>query len=158
MLKQSLVAFLLAASCSGASGPPAPANGYQLATGSYTVPAGSEQYLCFAHTLTEKTDVAITEFQVYPSQFVHHLAVFRTLEKEPEGMSVCPVLIKTTWIPMFAGGRGTSGLTLPAGAGFQLAANDQVLVQLHLLNATSQSSEGQTFVNMTYAPRGSQVT
>jgi hypothetical protein len=139
--------------------PPPPANGLQLEAGPYDVAAGSEKYFCFATTLNEAAGVAVTKFDVFNGASVHHMALFKTLAPEPEGFTECPVLIKQTWLPLVAGGRNTTGLTLPAGAGFQLGARDQVLIQLHLLNATSDARPGEkTFVNMTYADNPSAIT
>jgi hypothetical protein len=157
-MRSLTVAALVAVGCGASNAPPAPVHGYQLATGDYTVGAGTEHYFCFAHTLTEAEAVAITRFDVFASQSVHHSVMFKTLAPEPEGFSDCPVLAKETWLPMFAGGRNTQGLDLPTGAGFYLKANDQILLQLHLLNATLEDSTEHTFINLTYADDANSIT
>jgi hypothetical protein len=161
-MRTTIFALIALAGCGSSpmmnTDPAPPAHGYQIATGPYTIPAGTEQYSCFAHTLTETEAQAITKFEVFDSPSVHHMVVFKTIAPEPEGYTDCPVLIKQTWLPLFAGGRGTPGITLPDGAGFPLQANDQILMQLHLLNAGTQASTEKTFVNLTYADDPTKVT
>src|SRR5262249_14877192 len=117
-------------------------------------------YLCYAVTLSEPTqNVAVTQFYGYASTSVHHFEVFQALAPEPDGLNDCgQQLIKTTWSPLFGGGASAGGLDLPTGAGFVLPGNAQLLLQLHLLNATPSPVTQHVVVNMTYAPDASQVT
>src|SRR5205823_653422 len=101
-------------------------------------------------TVTE--DVAATEVDVHAGMLVHHLAVFYTIAEEPDGFSECPSLIKQTWIPLYGGGRNTPGVTLPEGAGFKFKKGQQILMQLHLLNASPQTISETTAVNLIFSP------
>jgi len=136
--------------------PPAPERGIQIKAGEYTVAPGEERYLCWAVTLQEPADVAVTRIDVFDASAVHHVLVSRALQAEP-ATSECPVLARTTWQPFYGGGKGTKGLVLPDGAGFRIAGNTQVVVQLHLLNATTQPVTEKAFVNLTYAADATQV-
>src|SRR5262249_5108351 len=66
--------------------------------------------------------------------------------------------VKTTWLPLFGGGKSVGGLQLPAGAGFQVPKDAQLLVQLHLLNATQAPVTQKVIVNMDYAADPTSVT
>src|SRR5262249_16194109 len=100
---------------------------------------------------------AIVEVQPVYGTITHHTVLFQTITSEPEGFFECPVLVKTNWQPIWAGGRNTNGLVLPQGVGFQIDADTQYLVQLHLLHGgTGPVTEGSA-VNLRYAdPAGLQ--
>jgi hypothetical protein len=149
------------AGCSGApaSNGPAPGTGYRMATPQITLTAGEEKYLCYTVTLQEAADIAVTKFASTPSPVVHHFEVFQTLAPESAGLFDCSAtLIKQTWLPLFGGGAAVGGLTLPAGSGFKLPKDAQLLLQLHLLNATTGPATAQVTVDMTYAPNAATVT
>jgi Copper type II ascorbate-dependent monooxygenase, C-terminal domain len=135
-----------------------PAHGYQLKTPSFTVAGGQEQYLCYTVKLAEPADIAVIQFQGYTAAEVHHYEVFQTIATEPDGVFECPSLIKQSWLPLFGGGVGAQGLTVPTGAGFKLPKDAQLLLQLHLLNAKAQPITDHVVVNMTYADDASTIT
>lgn len=105
-------------------------------TESFTVPAGSERYLCW----TTKTDkpLKVKAIEFAGSNEIHHLTFAQTILPEPAGLSECEFLLKTTWLPLFSAGAGANKLSLPNGVAQELPAGTQLLVQLHLLNVTSQ--------------------
>lgn len=148
----SVVALAGCGAEQGTPDPTPPAHGVQLATGSYQVPAGSEKYYCFATTLAEAGTIGIDQVEAFEGASVHHMAVFRTLEPEPEGFAECPVLIKQSWIPIYGNGVAKNNITLdlPAGTAFKIAGNSQLLIQLHLLNASTSDRTEKTFVNLRY--------
>lgn len=106
-------------------------------TAPFEVPAGTETFLCYAHTLTE--DVVLDSMSYTARPVIHHLLFARTMAPEPEGVSECDVLFRPTWVPLFGAGSGDASLNIPQGAGHLLPAGTQLLVQLHLLNSTSAS-------------------
>jgi hypothetical protein len=139
--------------------PPPPAHGYQLKTPEFTLQPTEEKYLCYATKLPDMVDVAVTEFDPYVVAQVHHFEVFRTLSPEQPGLSDCTdTPIKESWLPLFGGGVQAGGLKLPAGSGFQIPTNSQILVQLHLLNATQAPVTAKAIINMTYADNAASVT
>ncbi|HKP58313.1 MAG TPA: hypothetical protein VJV78_16415 [Polyangiales bacterium] len=112
-------------------------NGAQIfRTEPFTVPAGSERYVCWTVKTDKPLQVKAIEFAGSPG--IHHLTFAQTIAPEPEGMSECEVLLKTTWMPLFSAGAGANKLSLPAGVAHVLPAGTQLLVQLHLLNATDK--------------------
>ena len=163
-------ALLLAASglgltgCGGTSATmmdlgPAPGTGYQMVTPDLMINAGEEKYLCYTVTLKEAADVAVTQFESTTSTAVHHFEVFQTLAPEQDGLFDCSsTLIKQSWLPLFGGGASAGGLTLPAGSGFKIAKDAQLLLQVHLLNATMKPVTTHVTVDMTYAPDATTVT
>lgn len=154
---------LAVAACGGGGGSagalPPPANGFQIKPAAVMLAAGEEKYVCFSVTLKEGADVAVTEFQSSATEVVHHFEVFQTLAPEPDGFSDCSqTLIKVSWLPMFGGGAGAGGLKLPDGAGFKIPKDAQLLLQLHLLNATTSPVSTTVAVNLSYAAHPTAVT
>lgn len=106
-------------------------------TASYTVqPNEEKRYYCFTMRLPADQDVFVTEITPKYGRATHHLGVYYTLADEPDGVFDCPELVKQTWIPLYGGGIESGTLAAPSGAAFHLKAGQQILVQLHLLNAT----------------------
>ena len=144
----------LVAACGGAPAtvnPPA-GSGYRMQTPSITLAAGEEKYYCYTATLQEAKDIAVVKFDSQTSPLVHHFEVFQTLAPEQAGLFDCSsTLIKQSWMPLFGAGAGGGGFTLPDGAGFQIPKNAQLLLQLHLLNATPGPQTAQVGIDMTYA-------
>jgi hypothetical protein len=121
--------------------------------------SGEEKYLCYTVKLDAPADVAVTRFEPFASQVVHHYEVFQALAPEKEGLFDCSQQqIKMSWLPLFGGGAGAAGLQLPQGTGFKLPRSAQLLVQLHLLNAAPAPSESRVVINMDYAQDPAQIT
>ncbi len=149
----------LVAGCNGSGSMSPPKNGYQIKTPPLMLNAGEEKYLCYTVKLNEPADVAVVEFESTTTSTVHHFEVFQALAPEQDGLFDCSSsLIKISWLPLFGGGANAGGLKLPAGAGFQIPKNAQLLVQLHMLNATGAPSSSTVTVDMTYAADASKVT
>jgi hypothetical protein len=71
--------------------------------------------------------------------FVHHEQFVKTLLPEPDGVSVCNQQFKITWMPIFLAGNGPSELQFDEGVGHVIAAGSQLMLQMHLFNATGQA-------------------
>jgi hypothetical protein len=151
----SLVSLVLGAGCSSSTPvtPPPEASTFTLTTDKFEVPAGQERYLCYARTLDE--DLAVDRFDYAAPPVVHHVLVARTLTPEPDGLSECDVLFRTSWAPLFGAGKGTAILEAPSGAGYVLPKGTQILVQLHLLNVTDAPVTEQATVKMRRASTAS---
>jgi hypothetical protein len=148
------VGALGALSCSSSSGgsPPATStsnNQVTLASNEYTLQPGDEKFYCYTMTLTK--DVVATGFTPKYGDATHHVVFAETLAPEPNGFSTCDVFFKTTWAPLFVGGKGTTPLQLPSGTGMKLAAGTQILLQLHLLNSGTAPITDTTSVSMDLA-------
>lgn len=155
-----LATLLFSAACSSGESdvPPPPTQGMQLAVGPFSVPSGKEDYYCYSKKLTAADVGWIVRFEPFNSPSVHHVAVFQVFGKEPEGFYPCPALTKQTWVPLYSGGRNTNGISLPEGAGSQIAADDQLLVHVHLLNASPSEVTERLYMNLHYAEKGADLT
>jgi hypothetical protein len=126
-------------------------------TASYTLQPGEEKYFCYTMSLPTDKETVVTEFAPEYGKAVHHFAYYYTIVAEPEGFSECPVLIKTTWIPLFEGGKDSGKLSLPPGAGVRLNGN-QLLIQLHLVNSTKAPITEKSAMVMTTVPAATKTT
>jgi hypothetical protein len=119
--------------------PPPTSSEVDIVTSDYTVQPGQEiRYSCFTMRLPADADTYITQVEPVYGKATHHLAVYYTLADEPDGSFDCSSLFKTTWIPIYGGGVQSGTLTMPQGSAFHLQKNQQILVQLHLLNASQE--------------------
>ncbi len=118
--------------------PPAidPKEWYTVEAGPFTVPAGTERFLCFTTTLDE--DLVVSEVALDSKPVVHHVVFSRTTAPDPDGMFECDVLFKNNWIPLFVAGTGDASLPMPDGAGYILEKGTQLTTQLHLLNTGTE--------------------
>jgi hypothetical protein len=119
---------------------------FTLQTPTVQVAANKERYVCYAQTLDEDLTIDRYDYAVVP--FVHHVVVARTLAPEQDGVSECDVLFKTTWVPLLVAGKGSATLEDPAGAATVLPKGTQILVQLHLLNASSSDANVAAAIDM----------
>lgn len=103
-------------------------------TEDFTIPPLSERYLCWPATATETFKVS--SFETLGQPVIHHFIFSRATGQEPEGISECDVPFKYGWRPLFASGAGRSVLSLPEGVAQSVDEGNQLVVQMHLLNAT----------------------
>ena len=136
---------LSAASCSGGTSTPGDAE-FVFDTGTYSVDPGAEKYMCFTKTVAE--DTWVDRFTHGNEATVHHMVLVHTLAPEPAAPFECPTFFKTTWIPLFATGTADAELAVPKGSSFFLPKGTQLLMQLHLLNASDRPTKGSLSVNM----------
>ncbi len=105
----------------------------------YTLQPGDEEYFCYAMRLPADRDIVITKLTPTYGEGTHHILFSQTLAPEPDGFSDCNVLIRTTWVPLYAGGLDSGPLALPENTGFKtFERGQQVVMQLHLQNATDE--------------------
>jgi hypothetical protein len=149
LLLLAVCALSCASSSGGAASADAGTPGVTLMSQPYTVQPGQELFYCY--TMTLPSDTVVTGFTPTYGKATHHILFAQTLSEEPNGFSDCPVLFKTTWAPLFVGGIGTSPLVLPEGVGMSLPKGTQILLQLHLLNASAETVTGTTGVTMQVA-------
>jgi hypothetical protein len=156
-----LAATLLSCSSSSGGGSPqaqpdsgASPTSITLASQPYTLQPGDEKFFCYTMTLPD--DAVVTGFTPTYGNATHHILFAQTLALEPDGFSECNVLFKTTWAPLYVGGKNTNPLQLPEGTGMKLTAGTQILLQLHLLNASSAPITDSTSVTMQLAADPSQ--
>lgn len=112
-------------------------NHVDLVSTSYTLQPGEEKYFCYTMKLPADRELAITKLTPTYGKGTHHILFSQTIAPEPEGFSDCNVLIRTTWVPLYAGGIDSGALVLPPDTGFKpLEKGQQVIMQLHLQNAS----------------------
>ena len=124
----------------------------------YELQPGDEKYFCYTMRLPEDAETVVTSFVPEYGTGTHHILFVETLKDEPDGMFECPVLFQTTWIPLYAGGVASSPLVLPEGAAVRLEPGKQLLMQLHLQNATSEPISAKTAMRMKLADPGVETT
>ncbi|MBM4377085.1 MAG: hypothetical protein FJ095_18545 [Deltaproteobacteria bacterium] len=146
----TVAASLALAACSSSSGPgpteptpeplAPPENGVQFASGEVLLAPGEEAYRCFEFALPEGAGfplVGIETQATHPA--VHHFGVFTTtLTKSDEPYS-CEEM-GAAWGLVSGGGVGTPAMTFPAGTAMTIDAGAHVVLQLHLLNASSKDA------------------
>jgi Copper type II ascorbate-dependent monooxygenase, C-terminal domain len=111
-----------------------------------TIEAGGEAYTCFGATLLE--DMVVDGFSKTAQPFVHHAQFFEALIPEPEGISVCKEQFKLTWLPIFLAGNGASEMRFDEGIGHVIGAGTQLVLQMHLFNATDEKGTQQVEIRM----------
>lgn len=118
----------------------------RITAGEFTIAPNSEKYMCYAVDAQEALE--IDRIQYTQQEGVHHVLMSTPLVREPDGASECDVLIKSTWIPVFANGTGSNDLKTPQGSAFKIHDKAQILVQLHLLNSGSTEIKGSAHIDM----------
>ncbi|MFO0746421.1 MAG: hypothetical protein U1F43_12205 [Myxococcota bacterium] len=129
---------------------PAPDGGQQLLTDEYTLQPGEEKYYCYTF-FSPADEVGVVAVDNQAGRLVHHVALFQSLGGlEDEGFHECNVLIRLTWMPIWAGGKGGNDLQLPPQVAFKVPALTKYVVQYHLLNATTKPITERSAINLAY--------
>jgi hypothetical protein len=126
-------------------------NTLDLKSSPYTLQPGEEKYFCYTARLPKDRDVAIKRITPTYGKGTHHILTVQTIAPEPEGFSECPVLIRQTWIPLYTGGLDSGPLEAPEGIAFKtFEPGQQILMQLHLQNATDAPITASTSMKIEY--------
>jgi hypothetical protein len=105
------------------------------ASDTYTLQPGEEKYFCYTTNLPADRDIAITKLTPTYGLGTHHILFTQTTVAEP-AFSECPVLTRSTWVTLYAGGVESGSLEMPPQIGLMpLERGQQVLMQLHLQNS-----------------------
>jgi len=135
-----LASLLLSIGCSSTGPfPPGDAPGTErLVSSDYTLAAGQEIYTCKRVTMT--TDVWIHSITPVNGIGTHHqLLAIDPNPQSPDGIeSPCDPL-QPTWQMLFASGVNSPTLAMPDGVAFHLSKGDQIVFQMHLLNASADA-------------------
>jgi hypothetical protein len=120
-----------------------PADGYtRLIEGSWSLPtsteASSEKYVCVR--LTAKTDTYIQSIRPIAPVGTHHTVLMLGAPDGPDGTTDCSSALMKPAI--YASGVGTQPLDLPAGVAVHVRPGQQLLLNLHLFNATDTAISG----------------
>jgi hypothetical protein len=131
--------------CGGSDAEPAPEGGegspqwQTLLSGDWTIPAGTEDYACVRHTLTE--DIYVRALQAINPLGTHHTFLTIGEPSGPDGVTACDVTVHHRQ-PIFGSGVGTNPIELPEGVAMKLTAGSQVLLNLHLFNTGGEDLSG----------------
>jgi len=109
-----------------------------LISGSWSLPNGTETYRCIR--LTATSDMWITAIHPIAPLGTHHTVLMLGPPDGPDGNVECgSALVKPS---IFASGVGTEALVLPDGIAIKVAAGQQMLLNLHLFNASEATITG----------------
>jgi hypothetical protein len=161
---RSILVLALACGCSGSSSnnnnnpDMAVALGMQrLIAGSYTLNAGQEAYICVRKTLTE--DLLITEITPVDGMATHHQVLgIDTTATSADGSGACGgsggEFDVFSWKLLFASGVNSPSLKIPDGAALKIAAGEQIVLQMHLLNASQATINSSAAIDIKTLPAG----
>ncbi len=107
----------------------------------WTIEAGSEEFICALVTVEE--EIFIRGFRAAAPPGTHHTVLTVTQPHGPDRVFPCdPGTLSDAMI--FASGFGTDDLAFPEGVAIRIPAGKQLLLNLHLLNATPDPLTGRS--------------
>jgi hypothetical protein len=112
----------------------------ELVAREWSLEPGREIFHCERMTLTQ--DVLIQGFRALSPSGTHHVAVYLS-PPAPDGMLDC-TQVRTGEKLLYVTGVGTDDFLLPAGAALPVPAGQQVVLDMHLVNATSTATTGRS--------------
>ena len=133
-----------------------PEHGVQLKVAAFSVPRGTEVQHCYYFKLPSDVDVEVTRIEVAYRKGSHHMNLFRTRADLPDHDEECfkPMNFTTPTNPdgvdLVVGSQKESlDWKLPTGVAFKLKAHQQLILQTHYVNASTQAGEtGEVWVNL----------
>jgi hypothetical protein len=125
----------------------------QLISGTWSLPASMEAYRCIR--LTVAADQWITSIHPIAPTGTHHTVLMIGPPDAPDGDVACDSsLVKPA---IYASGVGTDALTLPDGVAIKVAAGEQLLLNLHLFNASEATIAGTSGIEVKTAAQSAVV-
>jgi len=129
-------------------------NSVDIVAKDYTLQPGEEKYYCYTTRMPAGRDIAFTKLTPTYGAGTHHILLAQAFATEPEGFSECEVLFRQTWLPMYTGGLDSGPVEMPAGVGFSaLEPGQQIIMQLHLQNATDRPITASTKVHIEFVDK-----
>lgn len=123
---------------------------HDLIASAWALPAGAERYLCVRTTLEE--DVYIDAFDAISPGGTHHTVLTVGPPSGPDGARPCNSF-ENHHIMIFGSGVGTEAFSLPPGVAVRVEAGQQLLLNLHLFNASEDELEGVSGIRARIAAR-----
>jgi hypothetical protein len=119
----------------------------------WNIDPGVEAYYCVYKTLTQ--DIWISDYQALAPSGTHHVTVGYGEPGPPDGAVSSADTPSCTGLTLgtnvaFAAARGTDGFSMPPGVGVKIAAGKQLLLSVHVLNATEKPLGGRTGIEVVY--------
>jgi hypothetical protein len=116
-----------------------------LLTGDWTMPAGTEDYVCVRRTIDE--DIYVRALQAINPLGTHHTFLTIGPPSGPDGVTACNVADNHRQM-IFGSGVGTNAVEFPAGVAMKLDAGNQLMLNLHLFNADTAELLGTSGTKM----------
>ena len=116
---------------------------------------GSDHEICLWSDAIVDQTVDVKSTVGYQTEPGHHVVIYYTTEKQPPGTQrECTDTDMATF--RYLSGNGTQGEpnTAPGNLVYRVPAGAQIVVNHHYLNATDETLDGQSLVNLEYAPEG----
>ncbi len=113
---------------------------------------GNTEFCYFSKTILDK-ETFFKAGQGFQAKGGHHAVVYWTLKTQREEQRPCTEDDMVSFHFLSGGGaEAGNGImnSLPAGGAFKVPAGAQLVVNLHMLNASAQPVEGQAAVNLFY--------
>jgi hypothetical protein len=129
-----------AATPAPSSAPDSAGDGWRtLITGDWTMPSGTEGYVCARQTIDE--DLYVNGFDAIKPPGTHHTLLTMGAPNAPDGVTSCTAGDNGP-LSVFGSGVGTALLQFPTGVALKIAKGSQLVLNLHLLNAGTNSLSG----------------
>src|SRR3569623_645214 len=119
-----------------------------LISGDWTLQPDSENYVCVRKTITEDTYIK-TILPIAPPG-THHFVLMVGAPDAPAGITSCDSSLSKPAI--FASGVGVQPLAMPDGIAIHIAAGQQLLLNLHLFNASDTILTGTSGIAIESSP------
>jgi len=157
------IALLIAVTACGCGGDggggapdaaPVPTGWVSLVSADWTMPAGTEGYVCARATVPY--DMYINEYRPIAPPGTHHTALSIAPRSGPDETFDCAASDIGFRI-IFGSGVGTTPFALPEGVAYKLNAGDQVLLNLHLYDTSDTPISGTSGIEVKLIP-ASEVT
>ena len=144
VLASTSIALTAALSACGSSEPKSHTTETQvmfetLISGDWTMPPGTEGYVCARKTIDQ--DMYVDGFGAINPPGTHHTLLTMGAPGAPDGVTPCSVRDNGP-LELFGSGVGTDRLMLPSGVGLKIKAGTQLLLNLHLYNTGAESLSG----------------
>jgi Copper type II ascorbate-dependent monooxygenase, C-terminal domain len=121
----------------------------------WTIDPGVEAYYCVYQTLAQ--DVWVSDYRALAPAGTHHVTVGYGDPGPPDGVvssadsSACTGLTLGTNMAFTATRGNATPFSMPAGVAVRVAAGKQLLLNVHVLNATQQALSGRTGIEVVRA-------
>lgn len=156
-MRTTILSLLLVSACGtdAAAPPPGPGSGSgsgtpPLISYDWSLSPSQEQFLCVRQTVTE--DMWITQIAPIAPTGTHHMIIKAGAPDGPDGMTPCTGAGMNPTI--YASAVGTQPLDFPDGIALHIAAGQQILLNLHLFNASDNPISGTSGVTVTTTADG----
>jgi len=119
-----------------------------------SIAAGTERYVCQWTTVPQ--DIYIVKIVAVSPTVVHHSVLSIETNVHPDGSGPCDSF-SSSWQTIFASGVNSPELDLPNNVAFKISAGQQIVLDLHLLNATQAPIDDVVAVDVLAASDTSQL-